>query len=71
MPPTHASINRIFADDLNSKKRYAEAGTVLLDYVGDVRQAVIAYVEGNLFSDARRVVSPPLPLGGESTDFAW
>ena len=45
-------------DDLSSKKRYAEAATVLLDYAGDVRQAVIAYVEGNLFADARRIVSP-------------
>jgi len=44
-------------DDLSSKKRYAEAATVLLDYAGDVRQAVIAYVEGNLFADARRIVS--------------
>jgi hypothetical protein len=49
--------DRISADDLSSKKRYAEAATVLLDYAGDVRQAVIAYVEGNFFADARRIVS--------------
>jgi len=51
-------LTRTPTDDLSSKKRYAEAATVLLDYAGDVRQAVIAYVEGNLFADARRIVSP-------------
>ena len=51
-------LTRTLTDDLSSKKRYAEAATVLLDYAGDVRQAVIAYVEGNLFADARRIVSP-------------
>ncbi|KAF9647728.1 Elongator complex protein 1 [Thelephora ganbajun] len=45
------------ADDLSSKRRYAEAATVLLDYAGDVRQAVITCVEGNFFADARRIVS--------------
>jgi len=45
------------ADDLSAKKRYAEAATVLLDYARDVRQAVITYVEGNFFADARRIVS--------------
>ena len=44
-------------DDLVSKKRHSEAGQVLLDYAKDVRQAVIAFVEGNCFSEARRVVS--------------
>ncbi len=44
-------------DDLVSKKRHFEAGQVLLDYTKDVRQAVIAFVEGNSFSEARRVVS--------------
>ena len=46
------------ADELSSKKRYAEAAAVFLDYAEDVRQAVIAYVEGNFFADARRIVSP-------------
>ena len=55
---TYIGINWISTDDLSSKKRYAEAATVSLDYVGDVRQAVIAYVEGNFFADARRIVSP-------------
>ena len=43
-------------EDLSSKKRFADAARVLLDYAGDVRHAVIAFVEGNLFSEARRVV---------------
>lgn len=56
------ALTCVVTDDLVSKKRYAEAATVLLDYAGDVRQAVIAYVEGNFFADARRIVSglPPL-----------
>ncbi|PFH52192.1 hypothetical protein AMATHDRAFT_74468 [Amanita thiersii Skay4041] len=45
------------AEDLVTKKRHAEAGQVLLDYAKDVRQAVIALVEGNCFSEARRIVS--------------
>ena len=53
----YLGTDRTFVDDLNSKKRYAEAATVLLDYARDVRQAVIAYVEGNFFADARRIVS--------------
>jgi elongator complex protein 1 len=44
------------AEDLTSKKRFAEAGRVLLDYAQDVREAIIALVAGNLFSEARRVV---------------
>jgi hypothetical protein len=64
---TYVGINWIPADDLSSKKRYAEAATVLLDYARDVRQAVIAYVEGNSFSDARRIVSSSPHLGGEFT----
>lgn len=63
---TYVGNNQVCADDLSSKKRYAEAATVLLDYAGDVRQAVIAYVEGNLFADARRIVSSLHPLGGAS-----
>ncbi|TFK50763.1 pol II transcription elongation factor [Heliocybe sulcata] len=45
------------SEGLTSKKRFAEAATVLLDYVKDVRQAVIALVEGNLFSEARRIIA--------------
>ena len=64
MLSTHVGIDWTLADELSSKKRYAEAATVLLDYAGDVRQAVIAYVEGNLFADARRIVSSSAPLAG-------
>ncbi|GJE98183.1 IkappaB kinase complex IKAP component [Phanerochaete sordida] len=45
------------AEDLSSKKRYQEAARVLLDYAKDVREAVIALVQGNQFSEARRVVT--------------
>src|SRR5688572_7820535 len=44
-------------EELVSKKRHAEAGRVLLDYANDTREAAIALVEGNHFSEARRVVS--------------
>jgi elongator complex protein 1 len=47
------------AEDLSSKKRHTEAGRVLLDYSKDVREAVIAFVQGNAFSEARRIVSFP------------
>jgi len=43
-------------EDLSSKKRYTEAGRVLLDYSKDVREAIIALVSGNAFSEARRIV---------------
>lgn len=50
-----------------SKKRYSEGAQVLLDYSKDVRQAVIALVQGNKFSEARRVVTiilfHPLSIG--------
>ncbi|KIY46095.1 IkappaB kinase complex, IKAP component [Fistulina hepatica ATCC 64428] len=45
------------AEELGSKKRYAEAARILLDYAEDVREAVICLVQGNNFSEARRVVS--------------
>ena len=44
-------------EDLTAKKRTSEAALVLLDYATDVREAVIALVEGSHFSEARRVVS--------------
>ena len=43
-------------EDLSAKKRYQEAARVLLDYAQDVREAVIALVQGNQFSEARSVV---------------
>ena len=64
----YLDVDWILADDLRSKKRYAEAAAVLLDYAGDVRQAVIAYVEGNFFPDARRIVSSALLRWREVTD---
>ena len=42
---------------MSSKKRYLEAARVLLDYSKDVREAVISLVQGNHFSEARRIVS--------------
>ncbi|KAJ6497417.1 pol II transcription elongation factor [Mycena sanguinolenta] len=45
------------AEDLASKKRHSDAARVLLDYAKDVREAVIALVEGNCFSEARRIVT--------------
>jgi elongator complex protein 1 len=46
-----------YSEDLVSKKRYIEAGRVLFDYAEDEREAVIALVQGNQFSEARRIVS--------------
>ena len=50
-------LTRLALEDLSSKKRYSESAQVLLDYSKDVREAVIALVEGNNFSEARRIVS--------------
>jgi elongator complex protein 1 len=47
----------LFLEDLVSKKRHPEAARVLLDYSKDIREAVIALVQGNHFSEARRIVS--------------
>lgn len=46
-------------DDLTSKKRYADAGRVLLEYTKDTKATVIALASGNLFSEARRIVRHP------------
>ncbi|KAF8058697.1 pol II transcription elongation factor [Lyophyllum atratum] len=45
------------AEDLTSKKRHAEAARVLLDYSKDIREGIIAYVQGNHFSEARRITA--------------
>ncbi|KAI0314583.1 IKI3 family-domain-containing protein [Amylostereum chailletii] len=45
------------AEDLTSKKRYSEGSQVLLDYAKDVREAVVTLVQGNQFSEARRVAT--------------
>ncbi|KAG6918878.1 hypothetical protein DXG01_010942 [Tephrocybe rancida] len=45
------------AEDLTSKKRHSEAAQVLLDYAKDIREAIIAFVQGNHFSEARRIIA--------------
>ncbi|KAI0030870.1 IKI3 family-domain-containing protein [Vararia minispora EC-137] len=45
------------ADDLIGKKRFGEAGRVLLDFAKDVRGAVNALVLGSDFSEARRILA--------------
>lgn len=49
-----------YVDDLISKKRFAEAARLFLDYAKNARQAVVALSEGSLFSEARRIVSAEL-----------
>jgi len=44
------------AEDLSSKKRYQDSARVFIDYVKDPRAAVIVLVQGNFFSEARRVI---------------
>ncbi|KIP09060.1 hypothetical protein PHLGIDRAFT_68294 [Phlebiopsis gigantea 11061_1 CR5-6] len=56
-PEDLASLALRVAEDLSSKKRYQEASRVLLDYAKDVREAVVALVQGNCFSEARRVIT--------------
>ncbi|KAG1726875.1 pol II transcription elongation factor [Suillus paluster] len=45
------------ADELFLKKRFNESARVLLDYAKDVRQAVNSLVQGNEFSEARRIIT--------------
>ncbi|KAI5122330.1 hypothetical protein M0805_002497 [Coniferiporia weirii] len=45
------------ADELCSKKRFDEAARVYLDYADDVRQCIGALVQGNMFSEARRLIA--------------
>ncbi|KAF8885990.1 IKI3 family-domain-containing protein [Infundibulicybe gibba] len=52
-----ASTGYRIAEDLTSKKRYSEAARVLLDYAKDVREATVTLVQGNHFSEARRIAS--------------
>lgn len=47
------------AEDLAAKKRHMDAARVLFDYAEDVREGIKALVEGNHFSEARRIVSQP------------
>ncbi|TFK88053.1 IkappaB kinase complex IKAP component [Polyporus arcularius HHB13444] len=54
--PTSDIAYRV-AEELMSKKRFSDAATVLLDYADDVRQAIIALVEGSHFSEARRIIT--------------
>ena len=58
-----ARLILLFTDELLSKKRYLETARVYIDYAGDIRQAVIALVQGNELSEARRIVSISKPLG--------
>ncbi|KAG5650449.1 hypothetical protein H0H81_012203 [Sphagnurus paluster] len=44
-------------EDLSSKKRHMDAARVLLDYSKDIREAIIAFVQGNHFSEARRIIA--------------
>ncbi|KAI0919135.1 hypothetical protein AcV5_002129 [Taiwanofungus camphoratus] len=45
------------AEDLSSKKRFMDAVRVLLDYAHNVEEATRVLVEGNHFSEARRVIT--------------
>ncbi|KAJ3881879.1 IkappaB kinase complex IKAP component [Lentinula edodes] len=45
------------SEDLVSKKRFAEAARVILDYTSDVKTAVITLVQGNEFSEALRITT--------------
>lgn len=64
LPPDPERMILTFAiDELSSKKRFSEAARVLLDYACDDNQAVIALVQGNEFSEARRIVRLPRNCG--------
>ncbi|KAG8994650.1 hypothetical protein FRB94_009752 [Tulasnella sp. JGI-2019a] len=49
------AMGRRVGEDLASRKRYFEAGCVLLEYAKDVPEAVAAFVQGNELAEAERV----------------
>jgi len=51
------NLKAYLSEELSSKRRYSESARVLLDYSKDVREAVTSLVQGNKFSEARRIVS--------------
>lgn len=55
-------------DELLSKKRFEEAARVFLDHANNIRQCVSALVQGNLFSEARRIVSVLLEQSDRKAD---
>jgi len=55
---SQADCNSRSTDNLRAKRRFAEAGRVLLEYGRDVEAAVGALVEGAAFAEALRLVSP-------------
>ncbi|KAL5512586.1 hypothetical protein ACEPAG_3239 [Sanghuangporus baumii] len=52
-----ADLTHRLADELLSKKRYEEAARVFLDHAKSVRHCVSALAQGNMFSEARRIIS--------------
>ncbi|EJD08171.1 IkappaB kinase complex, IKAP component [Fomitiporia mediterranea MF3/22] len=60
------SLNELahrLADELLSKKKFEEAARLLLDHAKNLRLCINALVQGNMFSEARRIVA----LHGEQT----
>lgn len=55
-------LTAVFLAGLKSKRRFAEAGRVLLEYARDVEAAVEALVEGGEFTEALRLVRLPMVL---------
>ncbi|TDL16914.1 IkappaB kinase complex, IKAP component [Rickenella mellea] len=45
------------ADELCSKRKYSDAAQVSLDYAKDVNQAIATLAQGNLYSEARRLIT--------------
>lgn len=59
----NVTVMFLSSEDLVAKKRHSEAARVLLDYSMNIREAVVALVQGNHFSEARRIVcSHQLPV---------
>lgn len=55
-------------EDLASRKRYSEAGRVLLDYAKNVEEAITAFAQGGDFPEADRQVSSVAHIQRPSTD---
>lgn len=65
---TKVTLAVSFLESLRGKRRYVEAGRVLLDYGRDVEAAVGALVEGTAFAEAIRLVGSISSLQHLKTD---
>ena len=63
MIETRADHIALPAENLRGKRRFAEAGRVLLEYGRDIDAACQSYIDGSEFKEALRIVSTVFVAG--------